>query len=105
MQTGQVTTGLRPLTINSTELFECSPWLNGQPWSLSGGSAILKLADPSGNLTTIPGTLLAGGYGATAPWTVIGPIGQWARAWVLTDGLGIIQVSEPISFEVVSSPI
>jgi hypothetical protein len=103
MNTAQVTTGLIPLTIGSTQTFQCDPLLNGLPWDLSNGSALLILADPSGNETIITATVI--GVGATASWTVVGPAGTWVRAWQLTDSTGLIQVSQPIPFAVVSSPV
>jgi hypothetical protein len=105
LNTALVTTGLKPLTLGSTELFEAAPVLDLQPWNLAGGSAQLILADPIGSLTTITGTIGASGYSVTAPWTVAGPVGNWTRAWRLVDATGIIQVSLPIVFEVQSSPV
>ncbi len=103
MQTALITTGLIPLTVGSTQLFEAAPFLDGLPWDLSGGSASLILADPTGALTTIPATII--GFGCTAAWTVAAPIGTWVRAWRLTSADGITQYSEPITFGVISSPV
>jgi hypothetical protein len=102
MNDSLATTGLIPLCIGSVETFQEQPWLDGLPWNLAGGTVSLKLADPVGNTYTIPATV--SGYTATATWTVIGPVGNWARAWQNQDASGIIQVSRPICFSVISSP-
>ena len=102
MNNALVTTGLLPLTIGSTETFQEQPFLDGVPWNLAGGIVSLLLTDPNGVKYTIPATV--SGYTATANWTVIGPTGNWVRAWQNQDASGIIQISRPIIFSVVSSP-
>lgn len=99
-----VTTGNKPLVINSTELFQLNKDLDMLDWNLIGGTVNCLLRDPTGNLITIPATIAANGA-VTAPWTVIGPVGtNWTRAWDCTDASGIRQVTNPISFAVISSP-
>jgi hypothetical protein len=90
------------LTIGSTEEFLAQAFLGGVPWTLSGGSAQLLFTDPNGNPLTL-GAVISGST-AAALWTVTGPQGTWVRAWKLTDSSGIIQVSRPIVFTVISSP-
>jgi hypothetical protein len=104
MNTGVVSTGLVPLTIGSVEKFQDKPLLNELPWDLTGGSASLILSNPAGAQTTIAATIVPGGYGATANWTVIAPAGNWLRAWSLTDASGRHQVTLPIPFVVIASP-
>jgi hypothetical protein len=104
MNTRLVTTGLAPLNIGSTEIFQVAPLLNGAPWNLAGGSATLTLSDPNGNKTTLAGSIVGTGYGATSGWTVVGPVGTWTRSWTLSDASGIVQVTDPIVFVVQSSP-
>jgi hypothetical protein len=102
MNTRLVTTGLVPLIIGSQETFQLKPLLNGLPWDLTGGTVTLILLDPTGAQTTISGTIA--GRGATAPWTVTGPVGNWTRCWHVSDGSGLVQYSQPLVFTVSSSP-
>ena len=76
--------------------------LNGLPHSLSGGMASLSFKDPSGNVTAFGASIR--GTDAFVSWTVIGPQGQWTRAWAWTDAAGLVQVSAPIAFAVTTSP-
>ena len=99
-----VTTGLIPLTIGSTETFQLSPFLNGLPWPLLGGTINLLLTDPQGNNYNFPAGVLGTGYGASFTWLVAPPTGTWTRAWKVVDANGVIQVSRPIVFNVISSP-
>jgi hypothetical protein len=105
MNTQLTTTGLLPLTIGSSEVFEASADLNAIPWSLLGGTVTLKLVDPNGNVTTLSAAVGPTGYSASASWTVAGPAGIWVRAWTLVDSSGRVQVSRQIVFSVISSPI
>lgn len=102
MNNALVTTGLQPLCVNSTETFQFQGMLDGLPWDLTSGSATLKLTDPNGNNSSITATI-SGGC-AFANWTVVGPAGNWLRAWDIVDATGIRQVSRPIIFAVISSP-
>lgn len=103
MNTQITTTGLVPLCLGSQETFELRPILGGLPWLLQGGTVTLSLADPQGNVTVIAATV--GAYNALAPWTVAGLVGGWTRAWTVTDSTGLKQVSRPIAFDVLSSPV
>ena len=96
------TTGLSPLCIGSTEKFQVSAFLDGVFWDLTGGSAILILSDPNGNKTSYTATIFGGG--AFYVWTMAGTPGTWLRAWSLQDAQGVVQVSRPIAFSVISSP-
>ncbi len=100
MNSALVTTGVKPLTIGSTELFQLTPYLNGLLWALS--SVTLYLVDPTGTVTTIAGTVL--GYTNTAPWTVAGPAGTWVRAWKCVDANGVVQYTLPITMPSIDSP-
>lgn len=102
MNNALVTTGVQPLTIGSTELFVARAILNGVPWELTGGIARLLLSDPNNVLLAINAVGELGG--ATAPWTVTGPVGTWVRAWRLQSVDGIVQYSRPLTFTVISSP-
>jgi hypothetical protein len=93
-----VTTGLKPLVIGSGITFEVSPFLNDLFWDITDGSASLVLVNPQGQTITLPATVL--GVGAQANWSVIGPVGTWVRAWVLTDVNGFHEVSQPVIFQV-----
>ena len=114
MNLGTTTTGLVPLTIGSIEEFQLDPWLNALPWNLAGGTVQLLLTDPNGTKYTVNASIVTGGYGATATWTVIGPAtvddngvrlaNPWRRAWSVVDALGRTQISRAIAFEVVNSP-
>ncbi len=100
-----VTTGLVPLVTGSYEDFVLSPFLNGLPWDLTGGSVQLVIADPAANLFSYSATIV--GYGARQTWAVPAAFaspGSWSRAWVITDAQGRHQVSRPIVFEVIGSP-
>lgn len=101
MNLAATSTQQTPLTIGSVETFQTRAELGYVPWDLTGGSATLKLTDPTGAGTTISATITAGN--AVANWTVIGPAGQWTRAWVLQDAVGVHQVSLPIAFQVVAA--
>lgn len=103
MNTQLVTTGLVPLCVGSSEVFQARSDLDGLYWDLTGGTATLTLVDPGGNSVNVPATI--GPDGAPkAPWTVTGPAGDWRRAWRLQDASGVVQVSRPIAFTVVVSP-
>jgi hypothetical protein len=102
MNDALVTTGLIPLCIGSIETFQLQPFLDKLPWNLTGGSANLLMTDPNGTNYNFPATIVNGG--AQYTWTVIGPAGNWTRAWEVTDAIGITQVSNPIVFSVISSP-
>lgn len=101
MNISSTTTAPVALAIGSNETFETRASLNGEPWSLAGGSALLKLTDPTGGSSSITGSIV--GQNAVASWTVVAPVGAWTRAWVLTDATGLQQVSLPISFDVVAA--
>ncbi len=106
MNTTLVTTGLQPLTINSTDTFVFQPFANGLLWDLTGGSATVLMTDPNGVKYSYQAVIVGPPGGATAqlPWTVIGPPGDWRRAWDVTHVSGIRQVTRPYAFEVESSP-
>lgn len=104
MNTALVTTGIKPLAIGSTELFQLAADLDMLPWNLAGGTVYCLLRDPTGALITIPATISGGGYTVTAPWTVVGPVGNWTRAWDATDASGIRQITDPLVFAVTTSP-
>ncbi len=100
---GVVTTGLVPLAIGSVETFQLQPLINRLPWDLQGGSASVILSPPTGGNITINATIAVDGS-IRAQWTVIAPEGNWLLAWDCTDALGRHQVSNPIPFDVISSP-
>lgn len=102
MQNQLVTTGIRPLTIGSVELFQAQPFLNQLPWDWTGGTVQLLMTDPNGNNYTFPATVQ--NMGAVFQWTVTGPVGAWVRAWKVVDAQGRKQISLPIVFNVISSP-
>ena len=102
MNNALVTTGIEPLTIGSTEVYVAKPYKGGVPWDLTGGTALLLFTDPNGVTSTLTATIASGV--ASVGWTVVAPIGTWLRAWKLTDAAGIVQVSQPIVFRVISSP-
>ena len=106
MNTQLVTTGLKPLVINSNDTFVLQPFNNGVIWDLTGGSATLRMTDPNGITYAYPATIVGppGGAGAQYPWTVIAPPGDWRRCWDVVSANGIRQVTLPIAFEVVASP-
>ena len=92
------------LTLGSTYTFKLSVTKDGVIWNLVGATVNLILANPSGIKTTIP----AGGPyngGASANWTAAGLTGEWLRAWDVTDAGGVRVISDPIGFNVISSPI
>jgi hypothetical protein len=101
MNTTLVTTGLRPLTIGSTETFEGSDFIDGIFWDLTGGSATLTLLGPNSTTILLTATITAGVPLAT--WTVSNPPGDWTRTWTLTDATGRVQVSNKIAFTVVDA--
>lgn len=103
MQTGYVTTGIRPLAIGSVETFRLRPRLGGLPWNLAGGTVTLKVADPIGNVQSYTASIL--GYAADVTLAISGLAGLWLRAWFIVDANGITQVSDPIGYEVISSPV
>ena len=78
------------------------PYLNEVPWDLTGGSAFLLMTNPIGASFIYTATII--GFGASVNWTVLAPIGTWLRAWKVTDAAGIIQISRPFVFTVISSP-
>jgi hypothetical protein len=96
------TTGLRPYSIGDNLLFQISPFKNGLPWDLTMGQATLLLSDPNGNNYSFPGSISAGQI--TYPWTVVGPVGTWTRAWKLKDASGIQEIQNATAFTVASSP-
>ena len=100
MNSALVTTGVKPLTIGSTELFQLTPYLNGIIWPLV--SATVYLVSPTGTIITIAGSV--SGFTNTAGWTVIGPEGSWVRAWKCVDVNGIIQYTLPFTMPVIASP-
>ena len=106
MNTQLVTTGLKPLTINSNDTILFQPFANGVIWDLTGGSATLRMVDPNGMVYAYPASIVgpAGAGIASYPWTVIAPPGDWRRAWDVTNAQGIRQVTLPLAFEVVASP-
>ncbi len=106
-----VTTGLFPLCVGSVETFCLSATLNLLPWNLQGGTVSVIVADPSGNKTTyaaVYGVPPAAPVGYGSCWylqyTVADPPGDWRRSWVITDVLGVHQVSQAVPFTVVDSP-
>ena len=107
-QATALTTGLKPQTIGSVRTFEWSGLRNGLPWDITGGTAQVILSDPNGNQTTLTATVGASGFSARANWVVVAPAGTWTRAWRIQDsgmvGDGTYDYSEPITFEVLSSP-
>lgn len=102
MNTALVTTGVIPLVVGSVETFQLQGFLDALPWNLAGGTVSLRLADPLGNVTTIPAAI-SGGC-ALATWTVVSPAGRWVRDWVITDASLVHQVSQAIIFDVVDFP-
>lgn len=102
MDAAKVTTGLKPKVLGSAYTFQLQPRKNGLPWDLTGGSAVLYLADPSGTVTTIPAAIV--GRGAMAAWVATGSEGMWTRAWKAVDAAGIVQYSPPISFRLILGP-
>lgn len=105
MNTRLVTTGIVPLTIGSGDEFLLKPTLDDLPWSLAGGTATLILADPNGVLYNFTAQIDPTGFSANYVWPVSGPVGSWARAWKCVDVNNVTQVSQPIPFNVISSPI
>lgn len=120
MDQGSSTTGTRPFTVGSIEVFQegfnpttgqYTLTLNGQPWNLAGGSATLNFMDPNGNMTSYAATITNGGLTASVTWTVPAPtpslntLGPWARSWKFIDATGITQVSQPLQFAVIASPM
>lgn len=104
MNNGVVTTGIEPLIIGADHRFQLSAFKDGQPWNLTGGSAWIRLTDPTGVQTEYAASV--SGFGATFPWTVplLTPnlqsaVGDWLRAWRVDAG-GIEQISQPIPFSV-----
>ncbi len=102
MNTALVTTGLTPLVIGSVERFQLQAYLNALPWLLDGGTVLLTISDPFGVQTIIVASII--GNGAQATWTVVGPAGNFTRAWTVTDANGVKQKSRPIVFSVTASP-
>jgi hypothetical protein len=101
--TALVTTGLVPLTIGSVEKFQHQGFINSLPWDLRGGTVSLNMLDPNGGSYSYPATIQADGT-VFVQWTVIAPVGNWTRAWVVTDANTVHQVSRAIIFSVVQSP-
>jgi hypothetical protein len=102
MNLGVVTTGLVPLSVGSVELFQLQPYLNGLPWSMQGATVNLLFRDPSGNQTSSSAVITAGS--ATVSWTVPSTPGSWFRSWQITDANGVHQLSQPITFNIGTSP-
>ncbi len=100
-----MTTGLRPLTVNSVEQFKASPRKDQVPWNVTGGAVFALITDPNGVTSTYPATITPDGYAAYVNWRVPQPVGTWLRAWDITDASGIRQVSQPIEFVVIGSPV
>ena len=98
MNVGVVTTGLEPLVVGSVETFQHQGFDNRLIWDLTGGSASLKIIDPTGASTTYAATI-SGGC-AFVTWAVAGPVGTWFRQWTVTSADGRHQVSRRIVFEV-----
>ena len=103
MTTGQVTTGLTPLTVGSSYLFVGNFFLNGLWWDLTGGTASLEFADPAGSLFGPYPASITGGV-PSVTWQAAGLSGTWTRAWVIQDARGRVQVSRPIAFALEGSP-
>jgi len=96
-------TGVRPLIVGSIEPFQAQPYYGDLPWDITGGSALLHIKDPTGAVQTYTATILTGGS-VRYPWTVANPVGDWTRAWDLTDAQGRHQITPPIFFTVATSP-
>jgi hypothetical protein len=102
---GQVTTGLEPLTVGSHPRFQLDANLGGLFWDLTGGTVNLLLLDPNNSKTTVAAQIAGGG--AYVDWTVPSPpppVGTWTRAWQVVDAAGVTLVSLPIQFTVVAAP-
>ena len=112
MNTALTTTGVLPICVGSTEVFQEKAVLNGLEWFIGGGSAVVNMCDSNGNTYVVPATITPDGYSALAPWTVVGSPAAgnlygpwvWVRAWTLQDASGRKQVSRAITFSVVQSP-
>ncbi len=102
MNSRLVTTGNVPLTVYSVETFRFSAFKNSLLWDLTGGTAVLKLYDPAGTVTSYTATI----DGSSGRYTLALPDlpGTWVRAWDLTDAEGVRQISRPFVFSVVRSP-
>lgn len=111
MNTSASTNLTRPLTTGSTEAFltGLAPdgtnnlLLNGSPWVLS--SASVAFVDPDGNASAVVATGTNGGLTWTAAWPVPNTPGDWQRAWRCLDSAGNLQVSQPLPFKVIASPV
>ncbi len=103
MNSALVTTGPSFYTIGSQKVFRLSAYDNGLAWDLTGGSAYLLFTAPSGATFNVTATI--SGRGAVVPgWSVPNIPGTWVRSWLAVDAAGLTQFSEPISFEVITSP-
>jgi hypothetical protein len=99
---GIVTTGLEPLTIGSSRTFELLILRDGVFWNLTGGSGHLLMTAPDGSSLSLP--VVIQNSVAVVNWTVVGPVGAWKRAWDVTDATGVREVTQPVAFDVISSP-
>lgn len=97
-------TAANAFTVGSTEIFESTFLKDGILWDMTGATVRLKFADPNGAISIFAAfnTYLGG---AQVSWTVPNIPGRWIRAWDITDSAGIRQVSKPMPFDVISSPI
>ena len=98
-----VTTGIRPLTINSDYTFVGKAMAGGLPWDLTGGTATLLLEDPAGQLLSLPGTITGGT--PRRGWRATGPVGTWIFSWDLTDAQGRRGISQRLVKDIISSPV
>jgi hypothetical protein len=91
------------LTVGSNEIFQLAAFKNGLLWDLTGATILLKMVRPDEvEFSLSPASVYDGG--AKVNWTVLDVPGTWIRAWDVTDSGGVRQVSNPITFTVVSSP-
>ena len=96
------TEGRDVLIIGSDEVFTGRIALNELPNKVV--QVTLNLYDPSLALTSIPATIDATGFAASAPWTVAGAVGSWSRAWQVKFDNGRTQIARAIGFSVQASP-
>lgn len=102
MNSSLVTTGSQAFPIGVMVDFQASAKQNGIFWDLTGGRATLLLTDSAGNTYSSTGTII--GSSAIASFIIPNVPGKMVRAWQLTDGNGVIELSLPIAFTVVASP-
>jgi hypothetical protein len=95
------------LVAGGTYRFLLTATKDGTPWDLSSASVALYFRKPDG--TALPGlaaTVLSAAAGTAyydSLTTDLTDLGQWARAWEVTDG-AVVQRGRPVLFRVVASP-